>query len=218
MQKKIKILFLAANPRATSQLRLDEEIREIKAKIHQSNERSFIEIESSWAVRPDDVIQQLNALKPDIVHFSGHGDSSGNIVLNDENGNPKHISPKAIKHLFTTIKKNIKLVFLNLCNSQIQADALIDVIDTVIGMKKPITDGAAITFAASFYRALGYGESIKMAYQQGITAILLDGSDEDETPVLFHNASIDPNCIFLLNDSDDSAEDVTAKKKATTAS
>jgi hypothetical protein len=31
--EKIRILFLAANPKDTTQLRLDEEIREIQAKI-----------------------------------------------------------------------------------------------------------------------------------------------------------------------------------------
>ncbi len=57
--KKIKMLFLAANPQGTTQLALDEEIQEITYRIRLSEGRDLLEVVSAWAVRPDDSLQYL---------------------------------------------------------------------------------------------------------------------------------------------------------------
>jgi hypothetical protein len=74
---RIRILFVAANPRETSRLELDEEIREISHKIKQSKYRDSLELISLWAARTDDLLQGMNDYKPNIVHFSGHGTRNG---------------------------------------------------------------------------------------------------------------------------------------------
>ena len=78
---KVKILFLAANPKNTPTLQLDEEIRAITQKIRSSEYRDSLELISAWAVRADDLLQVFNEHKPHIVHFSGHGSSEGEIIL-----------------------------------------------------------------------------------------------------------------------------------------
>jgi hypothetical protein len=45
------ILLLAANPRQTSQLRLDEEVREIDEGLRRANKREQFKLEQKWAVR-----------------------------------------------------------------------------------------------------------------------------------------------------------------------
>jgi hypothetical protein len=80
---KVKVLFLAANPVATtrswldeehrdmvaspvamSRLRLDEEFREIAAKIRTSEYRDSLELIPRLAVRPDDLQQALLEVRP----------------------------------------------------------------------------------------------------------------------------------------------------------
>ena len=56
----IKVLFLSSNPESTSTLKLDEEIRSIAEKIRASDHRDALELISLWAVRPDDLLQELN--------------------------------------------------------------------------------------------------------------------------------------------------------------
>src|SRR5438128_10514755 len=104
MSSKVKILFLAANPKNSPQLRLDEEIREIHAKIRAAEFRDSFEIVSRWAVRPLDLLQAFNEVQPHIVHFSGHGNCSAELVLEDESGNAKPVSEAALVSLFQTIK------------------------------------------------------------------------------------------------------------------
>jgi hypothetical protein len=196
---KIRILFLAANPAGTTLLKLDEEAREIGSKIRASAHRDSLEVITRWAVRPDDLLQYLNESKPHVVHFSGHGSSTEEITLMDNAGNPKSVSKEALVSLFRTLKDNIRVVVLNACYSRPQAEAITGVIDCAIGMSRAIGDGAAITFAASFYRAIGFGRSVREAFEQGKTALLLEGIPEERTPSLLTRATIAPEAIILIN-------------------
>jgi hypothetical protein len=198
---KTRVLFLAANPSATNPLKLDEEIRSITEKIRASEHRDSLNLVSVWAVRPDDLLQSFNEYKPRIVHFSGHGSSTGEIILTDNNGNSKPVSQTALKALFKTLKGNIQVVILNACYSRIQAQAIAEFIDCVIGMNTAIGDQAAITFAGSFYRAIGFGRSVQEAYEQGKVALMLEGIPEATTPDLLHGPSVDPAQVFPLSQS-----------------
>ena len=197
--QRIKILFVSANPAGTQQLKLDEEAREIEAKIRAADHRDSLELITKWAVRPDDLLQSLNQHRPHIVHFSGHGNPTEEIVLLDALGKPKPVSKEALVSLFRTLKDNIRVVVLNACFSRPQAEAITGEIDCAIGMTRAVGDNAAITFAASLYRAIGFGRSIKEAFDQGITALLLDGSPEDKTPVLLSGKNAAPDKVFLIN-------------------
>jgi hypothetical protein len=196
---KITILWLAANPSRTEKLMLDEEMRAITEKIYASELRESLELESGWAIRPDDLLQLLNRYKPHIVHFSGHGSHAGEFILVANNGTPKPLDTRTIKALFTTLKDNIQVVILNACYSRTQAKAIIEVINCAIGMNDSIGDQAAITFAASFYRALGFGRSVQEAFDQGKVALLLEGIPEEDTPELLVKEGIDPSEIILVS-------------------
>lgn len=172
---KMRVLFLAANPKDTSMLYLDEEIRAITQKIRSSDYPDSLELVSKWAVRADDLLQSLNELRPHIVHFSGHGNSEGKIALLDDNGTTKSVSQQTLTALFTALKDNIRVVFLNACYSQSQAQAIVSVIDYTIGMNTAISAQAAIVFAASFYRAIGFGRSVQQAFEQGKVSLMLEG-------------------------------------------
>ena len=199
MATPVKCLFLAANPSGTQRLSLDREIREITAKIRASEYRDALQLVSEWAVRPDDLLQALNVHKPQIVHFSGHGTTAGEIVLEDDSGAAKPVSAAALKALFTTLKDNVRLVILNACYAEIQARAITEVIDCAIGMSTAISDDAAITFIASFYRALGFGRSIQQAFDQGVTALMLAGIPEENTPRLLLRTGVRPESIVLVD-------------------
>lgn len=196
--RKIKALFLASNPKGTAILQLDKEIREITEKIRTTEHRDSIDLISAWAVRPDDLLQLLNQHKPQIVHFSGHGSKYGEIILSDSRGEQKPVNPAAITALFKTLKGSIQVVILNACYSKVQAEAIRQVIDCAIGMNDAIGDEAAIVFAASFYRAIGFGLSVKQAFDQGIVSLLLEGIPEENKPELLIKDGVDPEKIVLI--------------------
>lgn len=193
----VKALFLAANPASTNHLAIDEEMRAIEQKVRASEHRDVLVFQSNWAVRPDDLLQLLNQHRPQIVHFSGHGGHKG-LCLAGNDGQIRLVTTQALAALFKTLKDNIRLVFLNACYSREQAQALLTTIDCVVGMKESIRDDAATVFASSFYRALGFGRSIQEAFDQGRTALLLEGIPEEDIPELLVKEGIDPKQVVLI--------------------
>jgi len=196
--QRLKLLFLAANPNGTTPLALDDESREIDQKIRASEYRDALEQVTKWAVRPDDLLQYLNEFQPHIVHFSGHGSATEEIMLQDDSRQAKPVSKQALRALFTTLKDNVRVVVLNACYSRPQAEAITEVIDCAIGMNRAIGDRAAITFAASFYRAIGFGRSVQGAFDQGRTALLLAGIPEENTPELLMRSGVAASSIYLI--------------------
>src|SRR3954464_4047080 len=188
---KVKVLFLAANPAGTQPLKLDEEVRQITAKVRASEHRDSLELITRWAVRPDDLMQALLEVKPHVVHFSGHGSSASELILLDDQGNAKPVSKAALVHLFRTLKDKVRIIVLNACYSRPQAEALAETIDCTVGMNRAIGDAAAIVFAASFYRALGFGRTVKEAFELGVAGLLVEGIPEDQTPELLTPPGVD---------------------------
>ena len=180
----IKILFLAANPIDTSPLRLDEEIRAIDQALRQAEFRDQFDLRQHWAVRVADLQGCFLRHSPDIVHFSGHGSQASEILLEDRVGKSHPVSGRALSRLFSVFKDNVRCVVLNACYSEGQARAIAGYIDCVVGMSKAIGDRAAISFAAAFYQALGYGRDIKTAFELGCAQIDLENLDEQDTPKL----------------------------------
>jgi hypothetical protein len=199
MTDNVKILFLAANPKDSSKLRLDEEIREIHAQIRAAAFRDSFELLSRWAVRPLDLLQALNEVQPHIVHFSGHGRRKAELVLEDDDGNAKPVSEAALVSLFKNVKDNIRIVLLNACHSEAQARAISQQIECTIGMSVAIGDEAAIVFASTFYGALAFGRSVGQAFEQGRTALMLQGITEENTPVLLARPGTDALTVSLVN-------------------
>jgi uncharacterized caspase-like protein len=134
-----------------------------------------------------------------VVHFSGHGTSTEEIVLLDKDRKPMTVPAPALKQLFATLKDNIRVVVLNACFSKPQAAAITEVVDCAIGMNKAIGDDAAIAFATAFYQAIGFGRSVRVAFESGKTALMLAGIPEEKTPELLCRTGVDPSALVLVD-------------------
>ena len=167
----MKILFLAANPLSTTQLKLGEEVRRIEEGLESSKLRDEFELVQKWAVRSTDIRRALLKENPDLVHFSGHGKGQAGLVIMDEGEQAKPATGEALAGLFSLFP-NIKCVLLNACYAEAQAQAIVQKIDYVIGMRDTILDDGAIAFTTGFYDGLGYGRSIEDAFKLGQNAIL----------------------------------------------
>jgi hypothetical protein len=196
---KIRLLFLAANPEVDTRLNLDVESREIEAKIRLSEYSDLIEVVTKWAVRTDDLVQHLLQYRPHIVHFSGHGSKTEEIVLLDRMDNPAPVTKDALSSLFATLRDNVRVVVLNSCYSEPQAAAIAELVGCAVGMKHAIGDESAITFAAAFYQAIGFGRSVKTAFDLGTTSLKLGGFDGSDMPTLLTGPGVDAASIVLVN-------------------
>ena len=119
--KIIKILFLAANPSNETRLRLAAEATKIKEALRAStNGHKFVFVEEH-AIRLDALQATVLREKATIVHFSGHGSSTGALVFEDVNGEGVEANADAIQKLFEIVRVSTRVILLNACYSRIQA-------------------------------------------------------------------------------------------------
>lgn len=70
------ILILAANPKGTAPLRLDQEVRDISTGLERAKYRDQFNLKALLAVRPRDFQRAMLDYNPQIVHFCGHGEGT----------------------------------------------------------------------------------------------------------------------------------------------
>ena len=183
------ILFLAANPKNTSKLGLDNEVQAIQSGLQRSRYRDQFELKQRWAVSPREMQRSIEDLKPHIVHFSGHGVGEDGLALENEAGDVQLVQAEALAQLFRLFvapftDPPVQCVLMNACYSEVQANAIAEHIPYVIGMNKAVGDKAAREFAVGFYDALGAGREIPIAYEFGKVSISMAGIPEHLTPQL----------------------------------
>ena len=130
--KKIKILYLSANP--ILNLRTDKEYSRLEEIIQLSNYRDYILLEEKISSTIDDLISKLNNFEPHILHFSGHGEENGELFFSDDSGKSSNsINGETFNKILATTSKP-KLIFLNACYSLEIANNISNSIEFVIGM------------------------------------------------------------------------------------
>jgi hypothetical protein len=173
---------------------VDEEAREIFDRLQEGPHRHRFELHKHEAIRAIDLQRLLMLYEPHIVHFSGHGSKKHRLILGGTPGRGKEVDQLGLVEMLTLYKNHLRLVFLNACFTATQAQSLSRVIDYSIGTGKGMRDKAGVTFAGAFYRALGFGRSIrnafesakaelgliKIPYTRGIELFVRNGITEDD--------------------------------------
>ncbi len=172
---KEKILFLAANPSDASRLQTDLEYRIIKAELERGQSRDSYEfLLPQLSLTIGELIRAMK-VKPEIVHFSGHGTTKGIVTVQDNNLHQILPIP-ALQRLFKRVKGHTKVVLLNACHSAAQAEMISKFGMYVIGNNLPIGDNAAISFAKGFYIGLGDGKTVEEAFDDAMIVLLTENA------------------------------------------
>jgi len=193
---QVRVLFLASCPSGVPPLRLDQEIKAIQEALRMSKNGERFEVEQSWATGDRELQDSLLRYAPDVVHLSAHGSRTGQILLEqdaltrDLGPRPAPSSPsenlwlQGLVRIFAAARGRVRCVVLNACHSEPIAQALAQVVGCVVGMSEAIEDAAAIRFSWSFYNALGYGMSVKVAFDLAMGQIAMAGLRTSEVPRL----------------------------------
>lgn len=170
MEKPISILFVAASPLEMPEVQSAAEFRQIQELLRRSGltEERVKLLPPELATSPSQLAEALLRTDPDIIHFSGHGDKAGPLVLQDPTSRKSVEVPiETLEVLFRERRGRVRCVVLNACWSEKQAKVLAQHVPCVVGMTRAIPDDAALQFSEGFYRALLYGRSIQSALMLG---------------------------------------------------
>jgi len=196
MRRKVRILFLSANPWTTSRILVDEEAREVFERLQEGPFRSEFELHKHAATRPIDLQRLLLLYQPQIVHFSGHGTKRQKLILGGVAGRGKTVDSLGLAEVFALYKGHLKLVLLNACFTKLQARSIAQVIDYSVGTGKGIGDKAGVAFAGAFYRALGFGRSVRAAFESARAELALTKMPRTQGIELFVREGLNENELF----------------------
>jgi Effector-associated domain 11/CHAT domain len=155
----LKILMMTANPTGTAKLNLDKEHSSITQKIEK--QADLFQLLLRKAVSSDEFKEFTETLKPNLLHFSGHGEKGkkgGIFVQNDDKNGEELISTEGLDALFEYLqaeKVPLQAVLLNACYSEEQAKTIAQYVPYVMGTTVGLGDKLAIAFSAGFYFKLG---------------------------------------------------------------
>jgi esterase/lipase superfamily enzyme len=187
MLRRCDVLVLAANPQGTDPLKLQEEADLILASLQENLSGREYVVKIQEATRVEDLSKYLLQYRPIIVHFAGHGSSTGEIILENSQNQIQPVTPEALANLFAQIGTQIDCIVLNNCFSLEMADALAKHIPCAIGMSGKIDDRSAVAFSRAFYRGLAFGQGYYPAFELGRTEIQLSKLPDGNTPRFIAN-------------------------------
>jgi len=196
MTERIRILILSANPWTTGRILVDEEEREIFEKIHEGPYRNRFELHNRAATRVVDLQKLLMTYRPHIVHFSGHGSKQEKIILGGTHGRAKTIDQQGLAEVFALYSNHVRLVLLNACFTKAQARSISQVINFSIGAGQAIGDKVAVKFAGAFYRALGFGKSVRDAFESARAELALTKTPRSRGIELFVRDGVGDKDLF----------------------
>lgn len=171
-----KILLLTANPH--TDLPLENQAREIELQLLLSRNRDQIQFVHKGACRPRDASFWMDEFKPDIVHLSGHCDSDGSFLFQDDRGRPHPVGSMPFSRIFSRRASQLRLVVFDACNSERLAFSASRHVPYSIGTNAPITAKAAEVFFTAFYGSLGQGSRVEKSFYNGADCLAMEGSDE----------------------------------------
>lgn len=211
------ILFLAANPRATTRLALDEECAAIEREFRMHPILDDFDFQSRWAVSVHDVADHAHELQPVIIHFSGDG--SGSAKRRTQNGEHYYDTDAALdagiylqrertvqaqwagagalRGLLSSAAPSTRVIVLNRCFNDFVARLLLR--SCVVGMDGAVSDDISHSFAVTFYRALGNRCSIGNAVEQAIASLADKRLPDEHLPAFRTWDGDSADQIFLPN-------------------
>jgi len=197
-EQRLRVLFLAANPKDLALLDLQGEAAAIEKQVHRGTLDGKVDFQSAWAVTADILHEQVLAYDPHIVHFAGHGNSRGELELLDaatEEARP--IPIQAFARILTSACK-ARCVVLNACYSARLAQELaLSGVDVVLGMRDEVPDTTALAFSESFYRAIAFGKSVRDAVEGARGVIEARGLEGVELIQINCRPGVDPAALRL---------------------
>lgn len=195
----LNVLYLTADPDKDHSLRVDAEVRRVQEAIRGSEFRDNITVQYRPAADIGTLLDGLNDFRPEIVHFSGHGDARGLAMDNAKVGKraDEALSFGLLAKALAATDRLPRVAVLNSCDSSGARKALLKLGLMVISMKTSISDIGAVAFAPRFYAAVAGGQSIKSAFRQGAVAVEHSSISDADTPQLFHPADVNPANVKL---------------------
>lgn len=168
-------------------LALDTEHRAILDALTRARLRERYELRCSPAVTFPRLIHDLDDQAPRIVHFAGHGDPDGALILRTDAGDNHTLKFDELRQLFAMQRVRPALVVFATCYSRELAATVAPHVDHAIGFDGPLDDRVAPVFSAVLYERLAAHDppDVPRAFRLARLAAVSAGYPEVQQACLF---------------------------------
>ena len=205
--EKLKIALVVSKPTADSQLSNVEyqEVQQYLKRVDSQQEQvEFLPVMDGLNFY--DIVERLEADKPDIFHFIGHGqlvekegEEVGQVALVNEFGEADWKDARMFGQLFSG--HTPKVVILQACETGKQSETnafssvasrlMLQGISVVLAMQYKVSNQTAVNFVKEFYAKIIEGNSVEIGVQKARFKLGIDnGYDKRDfaIPVVYMNA------------------------------
>jgi tetratricopeptide (TPR) repeat protein len=199
------VLFLSATPNDQEELKFVEAYKDIKAKVEGATYNEQFDCRQDNKVSIEEMQTYLWKLKPQIVHFFGHGEK-GYLMLQDANGEVEEAQIKPFAEMFGILnnrggiskEQRIRCVVLCACSSGKIAEAVSKYVEFAIGTIAPISEESARIFAKIFYFHLCSGDSLQDAFDMANSQVSFKNQKENKIFKIYCS-SVDSKNVYFIN-------------------
>lgn len=188
-------LTLMACPEDQDSLDLSREAALITDTLQPVRDR--LQIVFGWSVGADEVLDLLTDHEPTWLHFSGHGGRDGTLLLVGAEGSTRRVRYDALARFFGAMRTSPRCVVLNNCFSGAATAPLTEHVDAVLGMRKEVSDEAAMAFSRRLYKELGRGENLEDSFNRARAGLGTLEPPAHELPQLSPRAGFDPRTLRI---------------------
>lgn len=199
--KRIRLLLVAADVGGLPRVDVAGELRAIERELALSPVRHAMDLRVLLAPTLADLHRALLAHRPHVLHVSGHGDINGLWLRADETVNAQGVNVPAatLAELLLPYREHLRLVVLNLCDSEPMARTVAEQLSCAIGFNAAVGDEMAHDFAITLYRTLAAGQSIQQAFDAARTVMAVRDSAQAETLRLHCSDEVDAQRMTLFS-------------------
>lgn len=195
---KLRVLVVGANPVDLDQLDLDAEMQHVESELGVPTVARRVRIDIDISATAEDLLDNISALTPGLLHFAGHGNARGEpqlLALDDVS----HSLSAALIDEMSRRAPQLRCIVLNTCWSARVATELVRRLPlVVVGMASNIEDTHAIMFTQHFYRSIARGRSLREAFNVARTALRIVETKAGTMPQIRVHASVDADEVYML--------------------
>ena len=200
--EKMRVLYMTASPigEGIGHLRVDGEVSSVLKAVRGSKYRDLIDIHQRPAASSSDLLDGINDIHPHVIHFSGHAGEDGLLLDNGSLTSPGEVclSYEQLARALRATATLARLVVLNACDTAEGADRILASVPVVVAMNAPVNDIAAAIFATQFYAAIGGGQSVGHAVEQGIVQASLMNDEIEDAVQVFKREEVDIDGLVMI--------------------
>ncbi len=163
------VFLIAAEPHDHTRIRAAAALNAIKSSIkEEQGDRGLRSVRDVGAMRTSALLRELDKARPDILHISAHGGEDGRLALEDERGERHVIEAGTFVATLRATKIRPSLLVITACYSSELSDALLGIADCVVTGVGKIPYQSVVPFCGGFYGSLARGNSVEVAFEQGL--------------------------------------------------